>query len=346
MVPFTGMSKETYRRRHVSAHYADIANIARVFSDIWLPFITLPPVYYARPWAILTILMDKEYCTKQKLNRSQMVIEALGLYTYLAAMFAELFYFNSFYILCFHTVPLVIYQGSVVASASFAHSGYDKRNSFNSNGCFDADTVPAKYGLLATSIRVIGVFGNWAVYNHGIHHAFTQLPLEIVNADYKFINAHVLEGQKSGKYKHVRYNDLMFMNVFRHLFERIPAPKWYDHIVQLFVTVIAVLGYSGTVLGLPVLPNVFEPLLIDYRILQYSTKEERSAAIAGMWEALEIEDFHKNISRPNAYLSRVVDNYHEHIKIAGSMKMDIPRHFKTDPEIMHHLTKLQHQKAQ
>jgi len=290
--------------------------------------------------------MDKEYCTKQKLNRSQMVIEALGLYTYLAAMFAELFYFNSFYILCFHTVPLVIYQGSVVASASFAHSGYDKRNSFNSNGCFDADTVPAKYGLLATSIRVIGVFGNWAVYNHGIHHAFTQLPLEIVNADYKFINAHVLEGQKSGKYKHVRYNDLMFMNVFRHLFERIPAPKWYDHIVQLFVTVIAVLGYSGTVLGLPVLPNVFEPLLIDYRILQYSTKEERSAAIAGMWEALEIEDFHKNISRPNAYLSRVVDNYHEHIKIAGSMKMDIPRHFKTDPEIMHHLTKLQHQKAQ
>jgi hypothetical protein len=316
--------------------------MARVFSDVWLPFITFPPVYYARPWGILTILMDTEYCKKQKLNRTQLAIEAVGLYCYMFSMFAEIYYFSSFYLLCFHLAPLVIYQGTVVASASFAHSGVDKRNSFNSNGIFDADALPAEQALLAISIRVIALFGNSAVYNHGVHHAFTQLPLQIVNQDYKFINKHILEGN----YKHVRYNKLMFHDVFAPLYARIPAPQWYDKLIQIFVAVLSVVGYGGTVLGFSMFPNMFEPLLIDYRIFFYSTKEERSACLLSLWEALHLMDFKKNVAKPNAYLSLTFKNFEYHKGIVEKYESEtgkkLPRPtLSYDPEILQHLWKLQ-----
>jgi len=275
-----------------------------------------------------------------------LAIETVGLYSYMTAIFCEIYYLSSFYLLCFHLVPLLIYQGSVVASASFAHSGIDKRNSFNSNGCFDADVLPPEKGLFALSIRVIAIFGNYAVYNHGIHHAFTQLPLEIINQDYKFINKHILEGN----YKHVRYNDVMSLTVFKHIYERIPPPKWYDYIIQGIVSVCAVVGYSGTVIGFPMFPNIFEPILVDYRYFFYCTREERSAALLSIWEALHLMDFKKGIVRPNAYLSRLLANYEHHKEVVAKAEAadgkKLPRpDISYDPEILHHLWKLQNQRA-
>jgi len=284
---------------------------------------------------MVTLVLDKEYCAKQKLNRYQLVIETIGLYTYMLATITELLVFNSFYMLVYHMFPLMLYQGCVVASAAFAHSGVDKRNSFDSNGLFDPYTLPPKQALFGVSMKVIGIIGNWAVLNHGIHHAFTQLPLEIVNADYKFINQHCLDT----KYKHIRYNNVLVQRVAGHLYDRIPMPKWYDYIIQAIVAIIAVIGYAGTVVGLPVIPSSFESILVDYRLLFYSTKAERAAAYQNMWDGLNLTEFKKKIVRPNAYLEVVSNNYEIAKKNvieaeAEGQKITYPNKFEVPQEIL------------
>jgi hypothetical protein len=346
MVPLTGMSKESYRRRHVSAHYADVGNVARVFSDVWLPFISFPALYYARPWRMLTTVLDKEFCVKQKLNRYQLVIETIGLYTYLIATVVELFYYKSFYLFGFHMLPLMLYQGAVLGSAAFAHSGIDKRNSFDSNGLFDPDTLPAKQGLLAFSMRFIGVVGNWAVLNHGIHHAFTQLPLEIINQEYKFINQHCLET----KYKHIRYNQLLTMKVMPHLFARIPAPKWYDYILQFIICCISLVGMACSVIGLHIMPMQFEVVLIDYRILFYSTRAERAMAITSMWNVINLKEFAKTLATPNDYVPWVLSNYDNYMKDIDAAKragqqIEQPPAYYVDNEVLSILKRSNQKKA-
>lgn len=78
-----------------------------------------------------------------------------------------------------------------------SHSGIDKRNSFDSNGIFD-ENCP---GLFSVMIWLLNNLANMFPINHGIHHAYTQLPLEVINADYKEINAHILK-----TYQNVRHN--------------------------------------------------------------------------------------------------------------------------------------------
>lgn len=136
MMVIAGVSKETFRRRHIAAHYADIGNMARIFSDVWLPFVTFPAVYYLYPHFIFKIALDKEYCKKEKLSRKyddgvvvddeccvvvganigfrQLFIETAGLYVYLLGVVAELYY-GGCYLLVFHLAPLLVYHGGEVS---------------------------------------------------------------------------------------------------------------------------------------------------------------------------------------------------------------------------------------
>jgi len=292
MMAICGTSKESFRRRHVAAHYADVANVARIFSDVWLPFITLPPIYYLMPHRIWAMAMDKEYCSKEKLNRQQLFIEAIGLYVYMIALFVEL-YLGSFWLAAFHMTPLLIYHASQILAATISHSGVDKRNSFNSNGLFDVDTAT---GLFKLSLKMVCVLGNWGPVNHAIHHAFSQLPLEIINRDHKQINKYCLE-----TYKNVRYNNMFTMIVHKNILDRLGEPKWYDYCIQFFVT-FGVIGLSVlTILGLPVPPVIFELGIVDYRAYLISNKAQRYANILGMWNEVELMQRKEELINPNAY---------------------------------------------
>jgi len=257
MVILAGASKELIRRRHIAAHYSDIANASRITSEVWIPFNTLPPVFYLRPDLPIKIFFDKEFIAKEKLNRSQIFVEMVGIYAYMAALICEMYYLNSFYLFAFHMLPCMFFMSATVCQAVITHSGVDKRNSFDSNGLFDADTCE---GLFACHLRLIGFFGDQGVFNHGIHHAFTQLPLDIVNKEYKEINEYCLK-----TYKHVRYNKVLAHRVHANVLSKLPPPKWYDYIIQYFCSFMIVAICTGTFIGLPVVPTFFELLAIDYR---------------------------------------------------------------------------------
>jgi len=301
MMAFTGASKESFRRRHIAAHYADIGNAARVFSDVWLPFVTLPPTFYFQPWLLAKMYMDVEYCKRERLNRSQIFIELIGLYTYLVATFYEL-WSGSFYLLCFHMGPLLYFHAAVILSASVCHSGIDKRNSFNSNGLFDPDTAPP---LFALSLRYMCLCGGYTIINHGIHHAYTQLPLEIVNRDYKMINKFIMDN-----YKNVRYNDTIYSNLYKDLYARLPAPRWYNYVFQFLATSMVFFFTVLTIIGAPIPLMIFEPCLVDYRLYLVSTRAERYKRLLAFWAQLEMpqratEEKYKNA---NAYFWVVISN--------------------------------------
>jgi hypothetical protein len=304
MMAFTGASKETFRRRHIAAHYADIGNTARIFSDVWLPFVTMPPVFYFKPHALVKIYLDADYCKRERLNREQLLIEVIGLWSYLGAAAYEL-YNGSFYLLVFHMLPLTYFHAGVILSASVCHSGVDKRNSFNSNGMFDPDTCP---GLFSLSLRLLCYCGGYTIVNHGVHHAYTQLPCEIINQDYKILNKFILEN-----YKNVRYNQTLYMIMYKDLFARLPAPQWYDWIAQFFATNMVFFFTMLTLAGFNLPLMIFEPVLIDYRLYMTSTKSERYKRILAMWAQLDMpqrqaEDKYKNA---NAYFWLVVNNCKE-----------------------------------
>lgn len=92
-----------------------------------------------------------------------------------------------------------------------SHSGIDKRNSFDSNGIFDHNCQ----GLFKVMIWLLNNVANMFPINHGIHHAYTQLPLEVINRDYQLINSHIL-----ASYPNVRYNTVHFL--FTCLFFPLP----------------------------------------------------------------------------------------------------------------------------
>jgi hypothetical protein len=301
MMAFTGASKETFRRRHIAAHYADIGNAARIFSDVWLPFVTMPPVFYFRPHFLVKVYLDVEYCKKERLNREQLLIEVIGLYTYLAAVAFEI-YSGSFFLIAFHMVPLMYFHAGVILSASVCHSGVDKRNSFNSNGLFDPDTAP---GLFSLSLRFLCHCGAETIINHGIHHAYTQLPLEIINREYKMLNKYIMEN-----YKNVRYNETMYMTMYKDLFQRLPAPRWYDWVLQFLACNIVFMATILTIAGFNIPLMIFEPVLVDYRLFLTSTKSERYKRNLAMWAQMDMpdrqnEDKYKNA---NAYFWIVVKN--------------------------------------
>jgi hypothetical protein len=246
------------------------------------------------------VALDKEFCAREKLNRTQLFIETIGLYLYLIGMVTELYY-GSYWMLCFHMIPLLIFHASQILAATISHSGLDKRNSFNSNGMFDYDTAE---GLWATSLWLCCLVGNGGPINHGIHHAFSQLPLDIINHDYKAINKYALE-----TYQNVRYNNMLTMIIHKNILDRLPPPKWYHRIIQFFVTSFVILISVLTILGLDIPPVIWELAMVDYRTYLVSTKAERYANLCGMYEAIELHIRRDEIVNPNAYFETCYRNY-------------------------------------
>jgi Fatty acid desaturase len=299
-MPLTGISPGLFKRRHCAAHYNDIGNISRIFSQVWITFDKVPVNYYLRPWMLVQFLLDKDFCRDEMINRKRLLIETIGFYTYLGVMITELFH-GSYFLLVFHLLPSFLLASSQVLSAVTVHSGVDKNNSFESNGLFDPATAK---GLFKVPLYFYSLIGNGGVLNHGIHHAYPQVPLEIVNKDFRRLNQHILEN-----YSNVRYNMVMSMRIQKPLLERLGPPNPFDYVVAFFCSIIALVSCMFTVVGMPIPPTVFELLLVDYRIYFVSTKAERYANSVAFWNSINLEERYQQTESPNTYLKWVYSRY-------------------------------------
>jgi len=204
--------------------------------------------------------------------------------------------------------PGVIYHGAQVMGAMIAHSGIDKRNSFNSNGLFDWREAK---GLFQVTLFVVDLFANGGCSNHGIHHAHTQLPLYLLNNNLREINSYALK-----TFKDVRFNSVNSHLIYGDLHATIPQPKWYDYIIQA-VFIFSLLAYSAIIImGAPLPPPIaFENLLVDYRFYFYVNRADMWIRWKTYAEHIQITSRKELIVSPNAYLDLVAgffltcDNY-------------------------------------
>jgi hypothetical protein len=294
----TGTSKEGFRRRHVAAHYTDVGNGARIFSDVWIPFSQFPSTFHLYPHKLLMLFLDVEYCRRENLSRQQLLVEMIGFYTYLAFLFYELFFSETCFLLVYHLFPQLINQGAQIMGAQICHSGIDKRNSFNSNGLFDWREAK---GLFKVSLFLIESFSNGGISNHGIHHAHTQIPLYMINKHLREINAYAIK-----TYSYVRYNNVLTFALYGDILPNIPEPKWYDYIIQSLL-IFAGFCYSGFILmGAPLPPTaVFEVLIVDYRFYFYLDRADIWARWKVFIQYIQAMARRELLVSPNDYLEIV-----------------------------------------
>lgn len=297
-IMITGTSKEGFRRRHIAAHYSDVGNLSRIFSDVWIPFSQFPSTFYLYPHKLLMLFLDVEYCRRENLSRQQLMVEMIGFYSYLSLMIYELMFSQSCFLFVFHMGPGAVFHGAQVMGAMIAHSGVDKRNSFNSNGLFDWREAT---GLFQVTLFIVDYFSAGGCSNHGIHHAHTQLPLHMINHNLREINSYALK-----TYKDVRYNSTLSHLIYADLLKTIPAPKWYDYVIQA-ILIFCMLGYSAVIImGAPLPPPIaFETILLDYRFYFYVNR----ADVWARWKVhaanIQIKARKELIVSPNAYLDFV-----------------------------------------
>jgi fatty acid desaturase len=299
-LPLTGISPALFKRRHCAAHYNDIGNISRIFSEVWITFDKVPVNYHFRPHLLLRFLLNKEFCKEEMINRRQLLIETLGFYAYIIILATELVN-GSYFLLVFHLIPSYVLASSQVLSAIIVHSGIDRRNSFESNGIFDYKSFK---GLFKVPMMFYCLVGNGGIINHGIHHAYPQVPLDILNKEYQRLNQHILEN-----YTGVRYNTVMTMRIQKDLLARLGAPNPFDYVVAFFCSLVALGACMFTVTGLPVPPTIFELLLVDYRIYFNSTKAERFTNAVAFWDTVRLEERYHQTPEPNTYLKWVYKRY-------------------------------------
>ena len=84
------------------------------------------------------------------------------------------------------------------------------------------------------------------VSSHPIHHGYSQCPVPILLPRIREINAHIL-----ANYANVRYNNLLSMEMYDDILRRLPPPKWYDYVVQVFVAMASLVLSTLTILGMP-----------------------------------------------------------------------------------------------
>jgi len=313
----TGTSKEGFRRRHIAAHYSDVGNLSRIFSDVWIPFSQFPSTFFIYPHKLLMLFLDVEYCRRENLSRQQLMTEMIGFYSYLSLMIYEILFCNSCFLLVFHMGPGVIYHGAQVMGAMIAHSGIDKRNSFNSNALFDWREAT---GLFQVTLFIVDLFANGGCSNHGIHHAHTQLPLHLINKNLREINSYVLKN-----FKDVRYNTVLSHNIYGDLHARLPPPQWYDYVIQAcFIFVL--LAYSAIIImGAPLPPPIaFENMLLDYRWPFYVDRADVWARWKIYVDHLQIMPRKQLVVSPNAYLDIVSGNYVKYEAYMKNHKSTIP----------------------
>jgi hypothetical protein len=299
-LPLTGISPALFKRRHCAAHYNDIGNVSRIFSEVWITFDQIPVNYFVRPWMLLELLFDRQFCQQELINRRKLLIEIFGFYTYIAAIAAELWH-GSYFLLVFHLIPLNALAGVQILSAVIVHSGIDRRNSFESNGIFDYRTCQ---GLFKVPLQLYSLLGNGGIINHGIHHAYPQVPLDLINQDYQRLNQHILE-----HYTNVRYNSVLSMVMHKNLLDRLPPPNLFDYIATFLISLLALVASMITVAGAPIPPTMFELLLVDYRVLKVSTKAERYTNTVAFWDRLDLEERYRQSPNPNTYFQWVYRRY-------------------------------------
>jgi len=296
-----GVSTNVFKRRHLAAHYNDVGNLSRLFSTVWLTFDDLPASYYLKPYLLVKFLCDKEFCKNEKIDRRLLLLETLFFYAYYAVMICEIVVFHSYFILAFNMLPGLLIAASQILGAIIVHSGIDKRNSFDSNGIFDPKKLT---GLFAVSAWFNGLLSGRFVVNHGIHHAYPPLPLTIINAEYEHFNQHIL-----ANYDNVRFNQVLTHRMHGNILARLPEPTWLDRGVTLMLAAFAHLCVTLTIMGLPLPPNVFERLLVDYRLYFYSTRRERRENFVRFLDGQRFAERWAEMAEPNTYLRFVGRRY-------------------------------------
>jgi hypothetical protein len=295
-----GISPTLFGRRHLAAHYNDIGNVSKLFSEVWLTFDKMPLSYYSRPQTLVKFLLDPQFCREEKLNRQTLLVETIAFYVYLGALVTELF-FGSYFLLVFHAFPSLIIASGQILSAVIVHSGIDNRNSFESNGIFDYRTAE---GLFKVPLWFFGLLNHGFFMNHGIHHAYPQVPLEIINKNYKRYHQKILQD-----YTGVRYNTVVSHVMFEPLLKSLKKPNPFDYVVTFVICNVALFAMFLTIMGLPVPPTLFEPFLVDYRIFTTYNKSERLACIVAFWDRMDLDQRYQAIERPNTYLEMVHRRY-------------------------------------
>lgn len=306
----SGISPTLFGRRHIAAHYNDIGNISKLFSELWLTFDKMPLSYYSRPQSLIQFLADPQFCREEKLDRRTLLIETTAFYIYLGALVTELL-FGSYFLLVFHLLPGLLLASSQILGAVIVHSAIDNRNSFASNGIFDYQTAE---GLFKVPLWFFGLMNNGFFVNHGIHHAYPQVPLEIINRNYKRYHEKILQD-----YTGVRYNTVISHVIYKPLLENLRKPNLFDYAIAFLVCNVALLAMMLTIMGLPLPPSFFELSLVDYRVFLAYSKSERLACIVTFWDKLRLEQRYQAIQSPNTYLKRIYDRY-------GKMKRYLIEH--------------------
>jgi len=289
-----GVSTNIFKRRHLAAHYNDVGNVARLFSNAWLTFDNLPACYYLKPYLLIKFLCDKEFCRVEKIDRRLLFIETIFFYLYYAAVVCELVVWHSYFLLVFHVLPSLLVDSSLFIGAAIVHSGVDKRNSFDSNGLFDPKQLT---GLFRVSVWFNSLLSDYFIVNHGIHHAYPALPLSVINAEYEHYHQHILS-----HYDNVRFNQVLTHRIHGNILSRLPAPTWFDRGVTLGIAVVAHLYGSIVIMGLPFPPNIFERLLVDYRLYLYSTRRERWENFVRFADSVRLAERFAETPEPNTYL--------------------------------------------
>lgn len=288
-----GVSTNLFKRRHLAAHYNDIGGTARLFSKAWLTFDRVPASYYLRPFMLVKFMLDRDFCEREKINRKLLVIESAIFYAWFAALVYETFFTRSFFLLTYQLVPALAVVSSQIMGAALVHSGTDARNSFNSNGLFDPKTAK---GLWRVSMGWFGLFNNGMFVNHGIHHAYPQVPLNIINENYERYNAHIL-----ATWKNVRYNTLINGETHANILGRLPPAGPLAHVVQVLVAALTHVAMCFVVMGIPIPPNFFELPLLDWRAMVRSTRRERLENWVKFIERIELPQRYPTMQNPNTY---------------------------------------------
>jgi hypothetical protein len=139
-----------------------------------------------------------------------------------------------------------------------------------------------------------GLLSDHFTINHGIHHAYPALPLSII------ILSH---------YDQVRFNQVLTHRIHGNILARLPEPTWCDRGVTLGITVVAHLYACVVIMGLPLPPNVFERLLVDYRLYLYSTRRERRENFVRFADTIRLAERFAETPEPNTYLRFFYNRY-------------------------------------
>src|SRR5438132_13211603 len=90
---------------------------------------------------------------------------------------------------------------------------------------------------------------------------------------------------------------------------RLPASTWFYRVVTVGIALLAHLCVCLTIMGLPFPPNLFERLLVDYRLYLYSTRRERRENFVRFMDSMRLAERFAETPEPNTYLRFFYNRY-------------------------------------